>query len=481
MSDKYATPVWPAIVLLAAGVLVSGCFNPSYPTGQACSETSQCPPGQFCVEGSCRLDTGPGLPDAGPKPIDAPPQPALDVKSVATGEVHSCAVVEGGEVVCWGEADDGRLGYGNLMDVGARPDYLPRHAGFVDVGGAVDKLALGARHTCALLLNGDVRCWGSNEVGQIGSGIAGEAVGDDETPAQRPPVDLGGLPAFDIAAFRNNTCALMDDRRSVYCWGEGGPQLGMGVVADAHVGDTETPFEAGALSMPDEILALDVGNYHVCALLSPGHVMCWGIGDHGRLGLASTADVSTVPGKRVKLGDNAVAVAVGGAHTCAHLTDGLLYCWGRGDNGRLGIGSVEHIGDEMSDMVSAVSLGAEFTRFAAGSSHTCAVLVTGELRCWGSAARGQLAQEQGAGDIGDDELPSAASNSSVVEVSRGERVVDVALGLHHGCVIIEGGPMGAKRRVRCFGAGDGGALGYGSTVDIGDNEVVTMSGDVPIF
>ncbi len=107
-------------------------------------------------------------------PLGAP------AKHITSGLEHTCALLEGGRVRCWGNGANGRLGYGNTEIIG--DDETPDSAGDVDVGGEVLELAAGHEHTCALLANDAIRCWGNNASGQLGYGHT-QDIGDDETPA----------------------------------------------------------------------------------------------------------------------------------------------------------------------------------------------------------------------------------------------------------------------------------------------------------
>lgn len=93
---------------------------------------------------------------------------------------HSCALLDDGTLRCWGVSQAGKLGYGNEDTIG--DDELPASAGAVPVGGSVVELSLGAHHSCARLEGASIRCWGNNNVGQLGYGVS-ELIGDDETPA----------------------------------------------------------------------------------------------------------------------------------------------------------------------------------------------------------------------------------------------------------------------------------------------------------
>ena len=214
---------------------------------------------------------------------------------------------------------------------------------------------------------------------------------------------------------------------------------------------------------------IGAGQAHSCAVLGTGGVRCWGRGDQGALGYGSTdtigdneAPASAGP-VNLGTGRRARAISVGAAHTCAILDTGAVRCWGDGGFGRLGYGHTGTIGDNESPAATPVvkiGTGRRAVAIAAGTDHTCAILDTGRVRCWGFGADGLL----GYGNtttIGDNEHPASAGP---VNLGSGRRAVAIAAGLYHTCVILDTG------RVRCWGWGGQGALGYGNTDTIGDNE-----------
>ncbi len=144
---------------------------------------------------------------------------------------------------CWGDGASGRLGYGNVNDIG--DTELPGSAGPVDIGTNRKAVAIaaGGDHTCAILDTGAVRCWGEGGLGQLGYGNTDD-IGDNETPGGFGPVNLGaGRKAVAIAAGESHTCAVLDNGR-VRCWGSGlDGRLGYGNVTT--IGDTETPGTFG--------------------------------------------------------------------------------------------------------------------------------------------------------------------------------------------------------------------------------------------
>nr|WP_255216009.1 DUF4215 domain-containing protein [Pseudenhygromyxa sp. WMMC2535] len=330
--------------------------------------------------------------------------------AIAAGSAHSCALLEGGDLVCWGWAFSGALGYGTLGDVGDNED--PADAGFVDVGGAVETLIASHNTTCVILEGGALRCWGSGVSGKLGLGNE-DKIGDDETPASVAPVDLPAPVGF-VAAGDEHTCAITADGQ-LYCWGFNlSGQLGLGHTDD--IGDDEPPTE-GLVALDDSVAQVAVGNHHTCVLTSLGNVRCWGQSNNGQLGYGNTDKIGddelpTSVGEVELGGLAATQLVTGERHNCALLEDGQLRCWGRGSNGTLGSGSTNSIGDdELPTAIDPVDVGQSVERVATTASHTCVITTLGGLRCWGPNNNGRL----GYGNteiIGDDEAPSAAGDVS---------------------------------------------------------------------
>jgi hypothetical protein len=276
----------------------------------------------------------------------------------------------------------------------------------------------GGEHTCAILDTRALRCWGSGSHGRTGH-VNTNHVGDDETPGSVPPVDLGtGRTAVAVSAGKYHTCAILDDG-SVRCFGfASSGQLGYGNVND--IGDNETPGSAGPvdLGVGRTAVALAAGDEHTCALLDNGDVRCWGHAAFGELGYGNTDPIGDdeTPGSvgpvDLGTGRTAVAIAAGAAHTCAVLDDGSVRCWGINGpgSGQLGYGNPDIVGDdETPGSVGPVNLGAGRTAvaIAPGQSQTCALLDTGRVRCWGWSEYGSLGYGNTT-SIGDDETPDVA-------------------------------------------------------------------------
>lgn len=389
------------------------------------------------------------------------------VVELAAGGEHTCVRLDSGLVRCWGDSALGQLGQADTTTIG--DDELPSSIGTVMVGAAASQIVSGYRHTCVIAGDG-VRCWGSAQYAQLGLGAIDD-IGDDETPSTQPPVDLGET-AIQLASGFFHTCALLDTG-AVRCWGAGSEgQLGYG--NNLSIGDDEAPASAGDVSLGGTAVQVATGFLHSCALLENGDVRCWGQSSDGQLGLGYFAFIgddelpTAVP--PVSLGGPAQQIVAGGFHTCALMVDGTVRCWGRNAQGQLGLGNTSYVGDdELPSAVGPVDVGGTVVQLEAGFGHTCARLDTGEVRCWGFAALGEL----GSGstqNIGDDELPS-----SVAVVDVGGPVTQLSTATDHTCALLDSGA------VRCWGFGEFGQLGYGALANIGDDEPPSAAGDVEVF
>jgi alpha-tubulin suppressor-like RCC1 family protein len=335
------------------------------------------------------------------------------VQAISAGSGHTCALLDDATVRCWGFGGDGRLGYSNALSSGAQ---APATAGPVDLGAgrSARMISAGEAHTCAVLDNGSVRCWGFGLDGRLGYANT-DNIGDDETPGSIGPVDLGaGRTATAISAGRDFTCAVLDDA-SVRCWGYGGfGALGYGSIDT--VGDDETPGSKGpvALGAGRSATAISAGSDHVCALLDDASVKCWGYGGNGQLGYGDTATVglTNTPASAgtvdLGTGRTAQAITAGGEHTCALLDDAGIRCWGESGFGQLGYANKNTIGDdEVPGTVGPVDVGRSAVAVDAGDLHTCALLDDTSVRCWGYGANGRLGYCSET-HVGDDETPAAA-------------------------------------------------------------------------
>ncbi|MCH7945114.1 MAG: hypothetical protein IIC73_03750, partial [Armatimonadetes bacterium] len=205
--------------------------------------------------------------------------------------------------------------------------------------GPIAEIAAGGSHTCALTHSGEVWCWGANDQNQLGA---------QEVAMSSVPLLVEGLGAVrQLSAGKDHTCAITDDL-GVRCWGRNGfGQLGNGAFdgsatpVDVCEPGTSTPDEAGEAPCEplSDVLALSAGGGHTCVVVVSGEVLCWGINQDGELG-DGTLKARNVPVFVVGLaGGAALRLASGDFHTCALLESGAMQCWGFNASGQLGDGT----------------------------------------------------------------------------------------------------------------------------------------------
>jgi alpha-tubulin suppressor-like RCC1 family protein len=283
----------------------------------------------------------------------------------------------------------------------------------VELGTNAVDVGIGNRYTCALTDAGSVRCWGLNDVGQLGLGHKMN-IGDDEPPKAAGDLSLGGK-AVQLVVTESHACALLE-LGAVRCWGRGAFDEGtagmLGYGSKEHVGDDELPSAVGPVDLPGPVERLATGARHTCAVLRDGQMFCWGANLYGQLGLGHTDDIGDDETPAVAGAVDVAPVidlALYANGTCVLFEDGTVQCWGDGLAGSHGHGHTNTLGDdELPATLPLLELGGgEFVQLAAGGAHVCARTAEGVLRCWGFNHRGQLGYGHTM-DIGDDELPASA-------------------------------------------------------------------------
>jgi alpha-tubulin suppressor-like RCC1 family protein len=268
----------------------------------------------------------------------------------------ACAWLRDQTLDCWGN-EFGWLAGDTFSGSSPVPQPLIGASG-------VTSLAAGNWHLCTLS-SGTVSCWGWDR-GQLGQT-------QSSTVSPPEPVRVPGITdAVAISAHGSDfTCAVMADA-SVECWGtEWGPS---GLINDP------TPVTIpGVVASPS---GLAVGFNHACAVSTAGSpVQCWGLNSHGELG-DGTANASATPVTVQGLDGLVTSLAAGSDQTCAVLSDGHVQCWG---GGVLGNGTLE--GSPLPVTVNGITDAVEVS---AGYGHTCARTSAGRILCWGDNSYGQL-------------------------------------------------------------------------------------------
>jgi alpha-tubulin suppressor-like RCC1 family protein len=352
-----------------------------------------------------------------PAPVDVKGLP-LEIQAVAVGANHTCAILPGGGVNCWGDNSNRQLGIGS-----APSQSLPVQVTGLSTGAV--QIAAGSSHTCVRMGTGAVKCWGNNYAGQLGNGTyLGYGPGD---------VTALGTDALAITAGGGHSCALLTGG-GVKCWGNNAS----GQLGDQTTQNRNAPVDVNGLT--SGVLAVSAGDSHTCALVSGGGVKCWGSNWAGQLGDGTTGDKSA-PVEVVGLGGSVVAVSAGGDFTCALLSTGAVQCWGGNSEGQLGDGT-------STDSHSPVTVSGNLEPISAiesGDFHACALSQGGGLYCWGNNTGSQL----GNGTFVNSPFPVAVSglNSGVLAVRASAA---------HTCAIAIGGTL------KCWGRDIEGQLGQGT-------------------
>ncbi len=394
------------------------------------------------------------------------------VSKLAIGKDHICALVDypapisrTGVVSCWGRNDKGQLGYGNTNSrfipalLGTGSDLYAQGVDFGDGIFALD-VASGGAHSCAILSNGKIKCWGDGSNGQLGTG----------SPDNR---------------------------------GDGAAEMGQTFLVDSSA--------FGAAGTPEQIA---VGASHSCAKFSSGAIYCWGnnyayqLGNakdfYGKVSVATSTN-GILDGTMSELqpiatsGASLVTTSLSTPSVCYQTTSGLVKCLGKtspsektisdSQNPTPGFGALlgtcfkRPVPTQNATVAACNSTAAELANFVgrnsseissigfmglAGSSqklvmggqHICVLLSGGSVQCWGAGSKGQLG-------LGTDltPKPSVSSSTSAAVTSTsvaanafvGETILDIAAGESHTCVVTN------KNKVRCFGQSQVNALGNGST------------------
>ena len=371
----------------------------------------------------------PLAPDAGAQTCDLSLR-RCPATQVSAGGRHTCVVTDADNALCWG--DDSQAQRGPTLDTSATAHGTSFSEGFRGDAGAylatvsrvldsVQQVSAGGAHTCALLFDGRVKCWGQNTAGQV--------TGSSDPEIIDTPVDTGVSSATQIDAGASHTCAIVP--AGVACWGSQRYGQSGSAQSDEPLVPTLVPDTQGAVEVT-------CGVRHTCARLRTQEVVCWG----ELVDSAGAPYVSVVPTHVPEL--HALGISAGAGHTCALAENYSVVCWGNNDSGQLGDGTFQ----ASATLVAVLELAAGVGQVAAGGGeldgrlvgHSCAIDKSSQVACWGRGAEGQLGSGVGAD----------AANSQVVLLARVfdssdqptlGSIVRVDLGAFHSCALASQGAL----------------------------------------
>jgi alpha-tubulin suppressor-like RCC1 family protein len=378
------------------------------------------------------------------------------------------------------------------LDSGSSDDAETGEPTLPDAGPAAPaaQLSLGHAHSCALLVDGTVRCWGSNITGELGDGSS------TSRSFGYPIGFMNDVVEIDVATDGHRSCARRASG-AVLCWGEVdelGPETCVLDAPPITVGCVHSPMpfasgpgvvglgvgqktcvryadgtaaclatRTGAVEMLADVADLSFGGRHGCARIYDGTVMCFGDGALGQLGAPSTelcnSELGNNPCSAEPLDTRLATVAQitsGESHTCALLTDGTVKCWGANDAGQLGFGALDvctKYAYPCAKLPGVVVGLSGVAQIAAGGLHTCARMNDGTVQCWGSDADGELGFAAKETCNGTEEEPCSTRAKPVPGL---DHVVEIALGRRHSCARLDDG------EVKCWGWNGFGQLGDGT-------------------
>ena len=280
----------------------------------------------------------------------------------------ACALVNSGQVKCWGRNNKGQLGNGTTTN-----SNVPV---FVSNISSATSIRAGSYHSCAVLTDGTIKCWGDNSSRQLADGT---------TTNRTSPVSVLGIPttsgatATSVSSSGMHSCAVLTDG-TIKCWGlNNWAQLGITV--------PNSTYRSTPVLVPDisNATSVSTGGAHSCALLSDNSMKCWGNNSEGQVGNDSynaAAAPLYVPGIAT-----ATSISTGEKHSCAMLTGGTIKCWGYNPSGQLGT----EVGIASRSPIPVVNQETStVTNISGGSEHACALLTGGAINCWGLNDYGQL-------------------------------------------------------------------------------------------
>lgn len=324
---------------------------------------------------------------------------------ISGGVFHACSLLTNGKVMCWGSNKYGQLG-NSLNSGNDKTNFAPLLV--EGISQKVTKLAVGGYHTCVLVENGNVLCWGRNKYGQLGN----KMYSGTETNINFPlSVNLSGKKAINISSGWGFSCAVLEDH-SIKCWGTNkNGELGN----DQNLGtDLPNPLPVDVQSLNHRPVDIASGENSSCTLSENRDVYCWGGADQ-TLSFKNDGAQNYKPFKVDTLSGKAKEIYLGSINACALLTNGLIECWGANSYAQLGSLDKNNHAPTINPHLNANTVSVMI-----GLAHICAIDEVGTIKCWGLNLGGELGVPTNYGKIDSNPYPLKVSlpNKKVVKGMR---------------------------------------------------------------
>jgi alpha-tubulin suppressor-like RCC1 family protein len=370
---------------------------------------------------------------------DAPTTEPEDLYTLSASGSHTVAIKTDGTLWTWGFGTSGRLGNASTTSPFTISTPVTTFAG----GTNWKQVSSGGTHTAAIKTDGTLWTWGNGSSGRLGNA---------QLTTRSTPVTTfaGGTDWKQVSSGGSHTAAIKTDG-TLWTWGIGtSAQLGTN---DTTQRSTPVTTFAGGSSWKQ----VSSGGTHTAAIKTDGTLWAWGAGSSGRLGTNDTTNRST-PVTTFAGGTNWKQVSAGGSHTAAIKTDGTLWTWGFGLNGRLGTNDLT----DRSTPVTTFAGGTNWKQISSSSRHTAAIKTDGTLWTWGDGTYGRL----GTNDTTQRSTPvtTFAGGSSWKQVSSGD---------FHTVALKDDG---VNKELFVFGNGGNGRLGAAESITSKDTPVTTFAG-----
>lgn len=325
----------------------------------------------------------------------------------------------------------GRSGYSEVISA------LTKNLNFLD---NVSSVGLGLYHSCAVLTDGKLYCWGDNSFGQTITISDFDCDGDGKLECVMNPADTGQQSISYVSSGAYHTC-FSDNLKNLYCAGRGDSgQVGNGLIS----------FQSSITKVLENVSIFSSGYAHTCAVKENGSLWCWGWNYYGQVGNSHQyGDIVTLPYEVFSSGVS--YVSSGYAHTCAVKQDGSLWCWGWNGYSQLGVSF-----SDSSTYQPQLVFSSGISKVCAGYYHSCALSFDGKLYCWGGNDKGQ---------VGDGSSDIQRTPKQVME-----SVLDVGCGWYHTCA------LRSSRELICWGDGTYGQTGGDLLFNSVANEVQKVFG-----